>query len=143
MLAQCTACMFVFKTKDFQDHVISIFRSSVVPVVMACHVRLRLAQLLLSEEGEESTANHQLGYQTNPEPRFADAGIDTHREVREHVTRTNIVGCKGSCTDRCNRTQDLCRNEGECDVDTSQSLQKNHTETNALNSIECSEPEPQ
>ena len=59
---------------------------------------LRLAQLLLSEEGKESSTNDKLCQQTHPEPRLLNTWINTHGEIWEHISRTNIIGCKCSRT---------------------------------------------
>jgi len=97
--------------------------------------QLRLAQLLLSEEGEEATTDCQLRDQANPEPRLGDSGRDSHCEIREYVTRSGVVGCKGTRTHGDNGTNNLGRDECECNVETRQSLQKQHAETHTLDRV--------
>ena len=95
--------------------------------------RSRFTQLLFPEELEETDRNDQLRPQCNPEP-----VVPTQRrskpsgKIREHVTRPVLVWCSRLGQHRDHRTQDLCDDQGHCNVYPRQSLQKHHAESNAL-----------
>lgn len=103
----------------------------------------RLAQLLLSKEHEEPNGYRQIHQQRHPEPRFPEPRHSAGRKIREDVARADFIGCGSSRQNSSNGTEDLCRDEGEEDVETRQGLQEYHAETDTLHSVKDTKPQPE
>lgn len=63
--------------------------------------------------------------------------------VRGNWAGAHIVGAEGSGTDGRNGTQHLRCNESETHVDSSESLQKDDTESKTLDGIQHAQPQPE
>ena len=79
---------------------------------------------------------------SDPEPRVFET-VGAQRKVWERSARSARVRSAGSGADGGDAAEDLRADEGECDVESGQSLEQDHAEADALDGIEHAEPEPQ
>ena len=99
--------------------------------------------MFLSKEFKRHEINTQITSQTDPKPGLRDTvdGIDT--EVGEDGAGAVSIGTDGLGDDGCGGADDLCGDQGEGDVETGQSGEEDHAETDALEGVEDAEPEPE
>ena len=107
------------------------------------HRSLRLAQLLFPEKCEETNTDNKLHAQSHPEPCFGQTIANSATEIRKDVTRSDIIWCYSSGKHSCNRTQNLSSNKSESDMNSCERLEKNHTETDTLQRVQHTKPEPE
>ena len=123
---------------------------------------LRFTQLLLSEEDaacqlialedqdlnvQVSDHNDDLAHQTKPELPVRERVVSPRRnvpdgEIREHVAWAKLRRRRRSSDHDDNRTEKLGTGKGRADMETRKRLEQNHTETNTLDGIEHTQPQP-
>ena len=117
------------------------FKHRFRPLIDYCHIctpyniikQLRFLQLLLPEEQETQNINRQHEQKTEPKVGIGQLLRDVTRiQAGEHVARSQFVGCRTTSKNGCNGSDDLCRDKGECDVETCECVEENHPEAYVL-----------
>ena len=69
--------------------------------------------------------------------------MQTRSQIGEDGAGTGGVGRAGAGDDGGDGSEDLRAHQGEDDVEPGQRLEKDHAEADALDGVECAEPEPE
>ena len=89
----------------------------------------RFAQLLFPKENRESHRYCQLKQQCDPEPSRTESLPRIDAEIGENSSQTGLIGSRGSSDDGHQGAKDLSRKKSEENVEASESLKEDHSET--------------